>query len=62
LSPHKPERRKQRIPLEIFDEEIDLLLQLKHTLENKAGKGLKTNQIIRDAIRAYAHNIIDATE
>lgn len=55
---HNPHTRKQRIPFEIFDDDIDLLLRLKHQLERDAGKTLKTNQIIRDAIEAYANMIL----
>lgn len=53
-------RAKQRIPLEIFDGDILLLLRIKHKLEIEAGKAVKTNDIFRLALRdlAIKHDII----
>ncbi len=62
MSAHTLDREpKQRIPLELFGADILLLLRLRHKLEIESGKNVKTNEIIRLALRAYAqqHEIVE---
>lgn len=48
-------RTVQRIPLALFNGDILLLLRLKHKLEIETGKTVKTNDVIRLALRAFAN-------
>lgn len=61
MSPHiLNSEPKQRIPLELRGVDILLLLRLKHMMESVEGKAIKTNDVIRIAIRELAkqHDII----
>lgn len=50
-------RLKQRVPLIIYDDEITLMLKLKHRLENDWGKPIPTGDVFKLAMVEFAKQL-----